>query len=90
MERTGIEDCRYIALLAGSRRGEVSTMMPPLADFVDRMHALPEYSDYKFIIAGAPSRSKEDYSTLLSGREDFVKIVFSLCATIVTQELVHP
>jgi lipid-A-disaccharide synthase len=52
-------------------------MMPPLADFVDRMHALPEYSDYKFIIAGAPSRSKEDYSTLLSGREDFVKIVFS-------------
>ena len=77
MERTGIEDCRYIALLAGSRRGEVSTMMPPLADFVDRMHALPEYSDYKFIIAGAPSRSKEDYSTLLSGREDFVKIVFS-------------
>lgn len=77
MRRTGLPDGPFIALLAGSRRGEVSHMMPCLADFADRMHALPEYADYKFIIAGAPSRSKEDYSELLSGREDFVKVVFS-------------
>ena len=77
MERTGIKDGPYIALLAGSRRGEVSCMMPCLSDFVDRMHSLEQYADYQFVLAGAPSRSIEDYAPLLSGREEFVKIVFS-------------
>ena len=76
MSRNGIEPGRYIALLAGSRRGEVSFMLSCLSDFVDRMHSMDEYSDYKFIIAGAPSRSEEDYKTLLSGRENIVKIIF--------------
>ena len=37
-------------------------MMPVLTRFADRLHSIPEYSDYRFIIAGAPSRSMEDYA----------------------------
>lgn len=66
----------YIALLAGSRRGEVSYMMPRLAQFTDLMHSLPKYRDYHFIIAGAPSRTMEDYKPYLEGREDYLHVVF--------------
>lgn len=74
--RTGLEDKPYIALLPGSRGGEIGFMMPVLVEFADRMRALPEYSSMHFIIAGAPSRSMEDYLPYLKGREDFIHVVF--------------
>ena len=50
-------------------------MMPVCMEVADRLHALPEYKDWKFILAGAPARSAEDYSRWLEGRE-YVRLVF--------------
>ncbi|MBO4611017.1 MAG: lipid-A-disaccharide synthase [Bacteroidales bacterium] len=68
-------DQPYIALLAGSRKGEISRMMPVCMEVADRLHALPEYKDWKIVLAGAPARSTEDYSAWLEGRE-YVDLVF--------------
>ena len=66
----------YLALLAGSRKGEISRMMPVCMEVADRLHALPEYAGFKVIVAGAPARSAEDYSSWLRGREEYVKLMF--------------
>ena len=74
--RSGIPDRPFISLLAGSRGGEISFMMPVLMDFADRLRAIPAYSGYHFIIAGAPSRSMDDYLPYIKGREGYVHVVF--------------
>ena len=65
----------YIAILAGSRKGEISRMMPVCMEVADRLHAMPEYRDWKFVLAGAPARSAEDYAGWLEGR-DYIQLVF--------------
>ena len=69
------EEGRYIAILAGSRKAEIARTMPKAMRMADILHALPEYAGYKFIVAGAPSRSPEDYDRHIGGR-DYVKVVF--------------
>ena len=76
LRRNSLPDSPVIALMAGSRTGEISSMMPVFMEFADKMHALPEYADYQFIVAAAPSRSMSDYSKFVSGREAYVKVVF--------------
>ena len=71
LARHGLPDKPFIALLAGSRSGEIKTMMPVLADFAARLHAMPDYADYQFVIAAAPGRTESDYGVL----EDYVHIV---------------
>ena len=66
---------RYIALLAGSRKGEISRMMPVLMRTVDRLSALPGWEDVRFVIAGAPARSEADYLPFMAGHEN-VSLVF--------------
>ncbi len=75
-QRIGTEDKPFIALMAGSRTGEISSMMPVFMEFADKMRALPQYADYQFIVAAAPSRSLSDYSDYVKGRESYVKVVF--------------
>ena len=75
LDETGLPDKPIIAFLPGSRSGEISSMMPVYMEFADKLHALKEYSDYQFVIAGAPSRSAEDYSGYVGGR-DHVRVVF--------------
>ena len=75
LSRTGLPDKPSIALLAGSRTGEISSMMPVFMEFADRMHAMPEYSGFQFVVAAAPSRSLSDYSKYLGGRE-YVHVLF--------------
>ena len=75
LSRNGLPDRPMIALLAGSRNGEISSMMPVFMEFADRMHALPEYSGYIFVVAAAPTRSEADYSKYVAGR-DHVRVVF--------------
>lgn len=48
-----VED-RYIALLPGSRKGEISRMMPICMEVADKLGC-------KLLIAGAPGRSEKDY-----------------------------
>ena len=66
---------KYIAILAGSRKGEISHTMPNAIQMADTLRALPEYADYQFIVAGAPARSEEDYAKYIAGRP-FVKVLF--------------
>ena len=61
---------RYIALLAGSRKGEISRMMPVLMDAADRLAALPGWADVRFVVAGAPARSEADYAPYIAGRRN--------------------
>ena len=84
MERNGMPDRPYIAMLAGSRKGEISTMMPVLTEFASRMHALPQYADYRFIIAGAPSRTPKDYSSWLTEENSrYIKILFGETQSVI-------
>ena len=84
LSRTGLSDKPHIALLAGSRKGEVSTMMPVLTEFASRMHALPQYKDYQFIIAGAPSRSMDDYEPWLTDdNKKFIKVLFGETQSVI-------
>jgi lipid-A-disaccharide synthase len=77
MTENGLEDSPFIAMLAGSRKGEISTMMPVLTEFAAKMHALPQYKDYKFLIAGAPARTMADYEKWLTPENSsYVKILF--------------
>ena len=83
-ERCGIEDKPYIAMLAGSRKNEIATMMPVLTEFAAGMHALPQYADYQFIIAGAPARSMKDYQQWLTEENSrYIKILFGETQSIV-------
>ena len=74
LQRQGLPDRPMIALLAGSRNGEIKTMMPVYMDLAVRLHAMPEFADYQFVIAAAPARSREDYN--LAGNDAFVHVVF--------------
>lgn len=75
LKKHALEDRPMIALLAGSRNGEISSMMPAFMEFADKAHALPAYRDYLFVLAAAPSRSMQDYSPYVGGRP-YVKVVF--------------
>lgn len=65
----------YIALLAGSRKAEISRMMPVCMALADRLSALPQYSGYKFVVAGAPARERSDYEPYIAGREN-IELIF--------------
>ena len=84
MTDNGMSDGPFIAMLAGSRKGEISTMMPVLTEFAAKMHALPQYKDYKFMVAGAPSRTMEDYQKWLTPENSsYVKVLFGKTQPII-------
>lgn len=86
LKRNSLPDRPLIAMLAGSRKGEISTMMPVLTEFASRMHKIPEYSDYQFIVAGAPSRTMSDYQTWLTEENSsYVKVLFGETQSIIRQ-----
>ena len=58
----------YIALLAGSRKGEISRMMPVCMEVADRLGALPGWEGVRFVVAGAPARTEADYAPWIAGR----------------------
>ena len=84
MERNSMSEGPFIAMLAGSRKGEISTMMPVLTEFAAKMHKLPQYTDYQFIIAGAPARSINDYSPWLDEENSkYIKILFGQTQSVI-------
>ncbi len=83
MQRNSLDDRPVIAMLAGSRKGEISSMMPVLTEFARKMHALPQYTDYQFIIAGAPARSISDYSPWLKEEEGYIKVLFGQTQSVI-------
>lgn len=84
LSRNGLEDRPVIAMLAGSRKPEINTMMPVLTEFASKMHTLPEYAGYQFIIAGAPARSEIDYSPWLTdGNREYISLLFGETQSII-------
>ncbi len=84
LSRAGLPDRPIIAMLAGSRKGEISTMMPVLTEFASKMHTLPEYKNYQFLIAGAPSRSIKDYEPwLTNSNREYIKVIFGETQSII-------
>ena len=84
MTENGLQDGPFIAMLAGSRKGEISTMMPVLAEFAAKMHALPQYKDHQFLIAGAPSRTMDDYRKWLTPENSsYIKLLFGKTQPII-------
>ena len=59
-------------------------MMPPLTEFAAKMHAIPQYADYRFVIAGAPARSMSDYQEWITDEnKEYVKILFGETQSII-------
>ena len=84
LSRAGLEDRPIIAMLAGSRKGEISTMMPVLTEFAAKMRATAKYSDYQVLIAGAPSRTIKDYEPWLTPENSqYVKVLFGETQSII-------
>ena len=84
MHRNSLQNSPVIAMLAGSRKPEINTMMPVLTEFAAKMHALPEYDNYQFIIAGAPARTMADYSAWLNEENSsYIKILFGQTQSII-------
>lgn len=70
-----LQDRPFLAILPGSRKGEISRTMPVAMEVADRLHARQEYADRIFLVAGAPSRTESDYLGFIGDR-DYVKLVF--------------
>ena len=84
IKRNSLEDKPIIAMLAGSRKGEISTMMPVLTEFAAKMKSMERYSDYQFLIAGAPARNIKDYQQWLTDEnKSYVKILFGETQSII-------
>ena len=84
LSRAGLEDRPMIAMLAGSRNGEISTMMPVLTEFASKMHTTDKYSGYQFIVAGAPSRTMKDYEPWFNEENSkYVKVLFGETQSII-------
>ena len=82
--RAGLEHRPVIAMLAGSRKPEISTMMPVLTEFAAKMHSLPQYSGYQFLIAGAPARSMKDYEPWMTeDNKKYIKVLFGETQSII-------
>lgn len=63
-----------IALLPGSRKQEIKTMLPIMLEVTQR------FPDYQFVIAGAPSQSEAFYQTVTGGKN--VPILFGKTSEI--------
>lgn len=68
VRENGLEDKPYIALVAGSRRGEIKRLLPVM------LEATEDFSNYQLVVAGAPSIHNGFYSDILKARK--VKVVF--------------
>jgi len=60
---------KIIALLPGSRRQEISRLLPVMMSVTD------QFKDYQFVIAGAPSFNKEYYDQFIGDKK--ILIVFN-------------
>lgn len=66
--RNNLDQRPKIALLAGSRKGEIRYILPQM------LRAIDEFPQYQFVIAGAPSFTMADYEPYIKGKD--VSVVF--------------
>lgn len=63
LRENGLEDRPVVALLAGSRRGEIKNNLPFMAELSKR------FPGYRFVLAAVPWLEKELYDSLLAGSD---------------------
>ena len=68
LSQNGLNEKPIIALLPGSRKQEINSMLPIMLEMID------QFKDYQFVVAGAPSQSAEFYQEIIKDKP--VKIVF--------------
>jgi len=69
LSKNNLSEKPIIALLAGSRKQEVNLILPEMLQMVN------QYPGYQFIIAGAPSFTKENYAPYIADLN--VKVIFN-------------
>jgi len=62
-KRNVLDERPVIALLAGSRHGEINYLMPKYLKLVN------SFTDYQFVLAGAPAMNKKDYDKYLKNTD---------------------
>ncbi len=72
--RNGLAGRPMIALLPGSRKQEIAAMLPVMLEMTER------FTDYQFVIAGAPSQQAEYYATIIQHRD--VPVLFGQTSEI--------
>ena len=73
LQRTGLPDQPWIALLAGSRNMEIKSMMPVYMELASAWHT--KHPSDLFVVAAAPSSTMADYEPYIGSRP-YVKVVF--------------
>src|SRR5690606_13735114 len=68
-KENNLQNKKIIALLPGSRKQELDFLLP------DMLSVVSDFPDYQFVIAGAPSFTKENYDKYLAGRA--IPVIFS-------------
>ncbi len=76
LKRNSLPDLPIIALLPGSRKQEIETMLPLMLAIVNK------FPDYRFVVAGAPSQDDSLYNNFIKDKN--VKLL-----TGITHELLH-
>lgn len=66
--QNGLSDQKIVALLPGSRRQEVSSILNDMLEVVE------QFPNYQFVIAGAPTFKQEYYDKLMGSQK--LKVVF--------------
>ena len=77
--KNNLEDKPIISLLAGSRKQEITMILPEMLKIVDY------YKDYQFVIAAAPAIDKEFYQQFINDKQ--IKIIFGQTYQIVQQSV---
>jgi len=62
IQRNNLDVRPKVALLAGSRKGEIKMILPDMLEMVEK------YPQYQFVIAGAPSFSEEEYQPFIGDK----------------------
>ena len=69
LKENGLENKKIVALLPGSRRQEISRILPDMLAVTER------YPDFQFVIAGAPTFNQEYYDQFIG--EKNIPVVFN-------------
>ena len=72
--RTG--DSTVIALLPGSRKAEIESMMPVYMLLADSLHRREDYSSCRFLVSAAPGVPETEFFQYVQGRESYVSVVY--------------
>lgn len=75
---------KTIALLAGSRSGEISWLMPRFVQLEKLLRRNSKWDDYKIVVAGAPKWS-EDYYRKFIPADSTIRVVFGQTYELLNQ-----